>query len=316
MSKLSAFTLQSVCDTANLGLMILNPDKRVVLWNRWLVERSGIEHQKAIDQRLGELFDEPLTPIFLNCIDRALQYGLPIIMSNALHRAPIPLYRDEERSARSRIDQSIVLSSIRSSSGERCCMVQIVDASASIKREDILRAYSRKHRQDATTDSLTGISNRRSFDEYSAVALAQAQKNKKSLSIFLIDIDYFKQYNDCYGHLAGDRTLKFVATTLNAQVLRSTDLVARYGGEEFVVVMVGLKLEQVHHFAEKMRQAVAGCELPHSRSAVAEHITISIGACTGIPDDGEEMKSLLNKADQALYQAKHNGRNQVAFVVL
>ena len=132
----------------------------------------------------------------------------------------------------------------------------------------------------------------------------------------MIDVDYFKQYNDCYGHMAGDRTLKLVAKTLNAQVLRSTDLVARYGGEEFVVVMVGLKLEQVHHFAEKMRQAVAACELPHSRSAIAEHVTISIGACTGIPDDGEEMKSLLNKADQALYQAKHNGRNQVAFVVL
>jgi diguanylate cyclase (GGDEF)-like protein len=306
-----SFAMPGVVDTLDLGLMIVGPDLQIVLWNRWLTERTQIAPAAAIGQQLDAVFSEPIAPAFIAGVKRALNYGLPVLLSNALHRAPLPIYRNQALDMLNRIDQSVVLSPILSQSGQRCCMIQVLDASRSVKRENILRAYSIKLRYDASTDSLTGIANRRSFDEHGALMLNLAKKRKSAISVFMIDIDFFKQYNDHYGHSAGDQTLKIVAGALNAQILRSSDLVARYGGEEFVMVMMGLSQEQVANIAERMRSTVMQCALPHARSKVADHITISIGVCTGIPADDAEIKNLVEHADNALYQAKRNGRNQV-----
>ena len=313
MSDLSTFALPEVCDALDLGLMIVAQDLEIVLWNRWLGERTQIESSRAVGQKLDAVFGQPVAPAFIAGVRQALNYGLPVLLSNALHRAPLPIYRKQELDPDKRIDQSIVLSPIVNQSGERCCMIQILDASRSVKRENILRAYSSKLRYDATTDSLTCIANRRSFDEHGALMLAAAKKRQSPISVFMIDIDFFKQYNDHYGHSAGDETLKIVADALNAQVLRSTDLVARYGGEEFIVIMMGLTPEQAAHIAERMRVTVSQSGLRHAQSGVAEHITISIGACCGVPREDMEIKHLVQCADNALYQAKRNGRDRVFF---
>jgi diguanylate cyclase (GGDEF)-like protein len=312
-TPLSAFALPDVCDALDLGLMIVGQQWRIVLWNRWLADRTQIEQAAAVDRRLDEIFTEPVAPAFIAGVKQALSYGLPVLLSNALHRAPLPIYGKQELDMINRIDQSIVISPILNAAGERCCMIQILDASRSVKRENILRAYSSKLRYDASTDSLTGIANRRSFDEHGALMLAAAKKRKSSISVLMIDIDFFKQYNDHYGHSAGDETLKIVADALSAQVLRSTDLVARYGGEEFVVVMMGLNQEQSANVAERMRATVIQRGLPHARSKAAAHITISIGACCVVPDGETEIKHLVECADNALYQAKRNGRDQIHF---
>lgn len=313
MNDLSAFALPEVCDALDLGLMIVARDMEIVLWNRWLSERTRIEQSRAVGRRLDAVFDQPVAPAFIAGVGRALNYGLPVLLSNALHRAPLPIYRKQERDPGKRIDQSIVLSPISDKNGQRCCMIQVLDASRSVKRENILRAYSSKLRYDATTDSLTGIANRRSLDEQGALMLAAAKKRQSPISVFMIDIDFFKQYNDHYGHAAGDETLKIVADALNTQVLRSTDLVARYGGEEFIVIMMGLTPEQAANIAERMRATVGQRGLRHAQSGVAEHITISIGACCGVPGDEMEIKHLVQCADNALYQAKRNGRDRVFF---
>jgi diguanylate cyclase (GGDEF)-like protein len=305
-----SFAMQDVCNTINLGLMIIGPDMQITFWNRWLIERTRIESDDAIDKKLNEVFSEPIALAFIGGVKQALSYGLPAILSNALHGSPLPLYRGQSRDVRNRIDQSITISPIRADSGERCCMIQILDASRSVKRESILRAYSRKLRSEASTDSLTGIANRRAFDELSITTLASAKKRKSAISVFMIDIDFFKQYNDHYGHSAGDKALKAVANALNAQVLRVTDQVARYGGEEFIVLMNGLSPEQADNFAEKMRLTVTRCELPHAQSSAAEHVTISIGVYTCIPGSDVEMKELIERADRALYEAKRHGRNR------
>ena len=305
------FALQDICDAINLGLMIIDRDMQVVFWNQWLVERTQIQPAQALGNKLDAVFGEPMSPAFTAGVKRVLRYGLPVLLSNALHRAPLPLYRGPVRDIPSRIDQSIVISAMPDAAGERCCMVQIQDASRAVKRENILRAYSRKLRYDASTDSLTGIPNRRSFDENSLELLVQAKTRKTSLSVFMIDIDFFKQYNDFYGHAAGDKTLKAVADALSTQVLRSTDLVARYGGEEFIVAMTGLDRDDVDNFAEKIRATVLQCGLPHAHSTVAEHVTISIGVCTGVPATDITMANLIECADQALYEAKRKGRNRI-----
>jgi len=139
------------------------------------------------------------------------------------------------------------------------------------------------------------------------MAVADAKRQKHPLSIFMVDIDYFKPYNDYYGHIAGDSIIKLVADILKSQLSRATDIIARYGGEEFVLVLPYLPQEVAEQFAEKLRSAVFNLAIPHINSGPFHRITISVGLCTGIPENDD---NLLNKADAALYQAKQKGRNQ------
>ncbi|MFU8789541.1 MAG: GGDEF domain-containing protein [Methylobacter sp.] len=203
--------------------------------------------------------------------------------------------------------QSISMRPIRSQHNEACCLIQITDSSTSIKREKILRSHSEILKKEATTDSLTDICNRRFFDAHYEIAVADAKRQKYPLSIFMVDIDFFKPYNDHYGHIAGDTVIKQVANALKSQLSRATDIVARYGGEEFVLVMPHLAEDVAAQFAEKLRSAVFDLAIPHIKSPLFSQITISIGVCSGIPGAHDNM---LNKADTALYQAKQKGRNQ------
>ncbi len=123
----------------------------------------------------------------------------------------------------------------------------------------------------------------------------------------MIDIDFFKSYNDFYGHIAGDNAIKQVAEALKLQLSRATDIIARYGGEEFALVMPHLSQKIAKQFAEKLRSAIFNLAIPHIKPDLFNQITISIGVCTGIPENDD---NLLNKADTALYQAKQKGRNQ------
>ncbi|AKZ62811.1 diguanylate cyclase [Herbaspirillum hiltneri N3] len=160
-------------------------------------------------------------------------------------------------------------------------------------------------------DGLTNVANRRMFDSALEVEWANAVRNRTPLSLFMIDIDYFKQYNDHYGHVEGDKALQLVANTLRAQMRRPTDICARYGGEEFVMLIPGFTEEQAERFAERLRTSVNDLAIAHAKSSVQEHMTISVGVCTMTPDQGSEGKTLLRIADSALYRAKKHGRNRI-----
>lgn len=163
----------------------------------------------------------------------------------------------------------------------------------------------------AKVDGLTQISNRRCFDERIDVELARCRRNRSPLSLIICDIDCFKQYNDTYGHLAGDNCLKKVAKAIEKNFGRATDLVARYGGEEFVVLLPDTQVSDAHRMAGNMLDSVTDLSIPHRTSKARDTVSISIGvACT----DGFELISkadLIEKADGALYEAKETGRNQV-----
>jgi len=167
------------------------------------------------------------------------------------------------------------------------------------------------------TDALTQLYNRRHFDSTFHKELKRATRSRTSLSLIIIDIDFFKQFNDIYGHTAGDDCLRKVAICIKQVFKRSGDLPSRYGGEEFAIILPGCDGLELQERAETMRHAVCDLEIPHSGSKAHENLSISIGAVTYKPAVQEliapKPKDLFSEADKALYRAKARGRNQVVF---
>ena len=162
----------------------------------------------------------------------------------------------------------------------------------------------------SSTDGLTGLYNRRTFDETLAKEWKRCARESKPLAVILLDIDSFKPYNDNYGHQAGDSCLQKVAKALAGVTSRPGDIVARYGGEEFVFVLPGTDGDHAMSVAEKARSAVASMRLKHEHSKAEKFVTISLGVAHTVPSDGVKGPELVKKADAALYLAKESGRNQ------
>lgn len=163
----------------------------------------------------------------------------------------------------------------------------------------------------AQSDGLTGLANRRHFDQVLATEWNRAIRSQEPLGIILTDIDYFKKYNDTYGHQAGDDCLKLVAAALKQVTTRAGDLVARYGGEEFVAILPNTNEQGVRHVAEMMRSIVEQLKIPHQGSQVHDWVSLSLGAAAWVPSLQQTAEDLLAAADQALYQAKRLGRDRV-----
>ncbi len=162
------------------------------------------------------------------------------------------------------------------------------------------------------TDGLTGIANRRKLEHHLAHEWSRMRREKKPLALMMCDIDYFKKYNDLYGHQAGDDCLKKVAAALAGYCRRSGDLIARYGGEEFTLVLPAADREGANKLAEQIRKDIEALELKHEGSPVSDHVTLSIGVSCMIPTAGDAVENLIVAADKALYTAKEKGRNCAA----
>ena len=179
------------------------------------------------------------------------------------------------------------------------------------KRTEQLQQVNQELERLAALDGLTHIANRRSFDDYLLRTWPQQLEKSQVLSLILADIDYFKRYNDHYGHQLGDDCLIMVAQTLSQEVKRSIDLVARYGGEEFAIILPGTGLAGALQVAERVRQAVEDLALPHECSDVGEYVTLSLGVSTIVPAVERSFNQLIANTDRALYEAKAQGRNRV-----
>lgn len=164
----------------------------------------------------------------------------------------------------------------------------------------------------SVTDGLTGIPNRRALDEYLAGNWALYRKTQMPISFVMIDIDYFKPYNDNYGHQAGDRALEVVSKGIK-DCCESSDFVARYGGEEFTVIMLNTDKEEAINRAEKIRENIRLINIRHEYSKVSDRVTLSIGISTAYINTNKDYNDYIKKADKALYEAKNNGRNNCIF---
>jgi diguanylate cyclase (GGDEF)-like protein len=163
----------------------------------------------------------------------------------------------------------------------------------------------------STIDGLTGVSNRRTFDERLELEWNRGLRTSALLSLIMLDIDYFKAYNDTYGHQGGDGCLKQVASVIQETLGRSTDLLCRYGGEEFCVILPETNEAGAKTVGEKIRRAIEELKIPHSGSEILPWVTISVGTATMIPSAYTSFMNLISNADKAVYKAKLDGRNCV-----
>lgn len=163
----------------------------------------------------------------------------------------------------------------------------------------------------SNTDGLTNISNRRRFDDFLLQEWSRSIRSATPLGLVMLDIDHFKLYNDHYGHAVGDRALKQVAGTLAQQIRRPPDIVARYGGEEFVCVLPDTDLEGVDTVCNSLLNAINELAIPHQTSPIADTITVSIGATSTTPQQGDGAEALISRADTLLYESKVAGRNRL-----
>ncbi|MBF0098087.1 MAG: diguanylate cyclase [Magnetococcales bacterium] len=191
---------------------------------------------------------------------------------------------------------------------------------ARVRNHLLLKQHIDSLQQLAAIDGLTGIANRRSFDEALEMEWRRAARRGEPLALMLLDVDFFKRYNDHYGHPAGDLCLRHIAQVLSTVAQRPGDLAARYGGEEFAILAPNTHLEAIYHLAEELCERVRQLQLPHERSEVAPWVTVSIGVCSVlVPGDGstgsgrpvDSPLSLVQAADRGLYRAKQAGRNRV-----
>ena len=188
---------------------------------------------------------------------------------------------------------------------------------SALRMERLLRANFIENRllnDIAERDGLTGLYNRRMFDNLTNRLWLQAQRNQESLQIILVDIDHFKPYNDLYGHQAGDNCIRRVATIIARATKRPFDFCARYGGEEFALVLYAPSGDDSTALAEQIRRETMALNIPHAHSDAAGILTVSIGSATAEPDTKRSLAGLIQSADEALYRAKQLGRNRVLHV--
>lgn len=218
-------------------------------------------------------------------------------------------YQDEDEALLQELADRTALTLVNARQARQ---LQQANRDLEMRVEERTRELARANRQLealASCDSLTGLANRRTFDNTLEAEIQRARRDHDPLSLLLVDIDYFKKFNDRYGHVAGDDCLRKVADVLKRCFRRSTDLVARYGGEEFAVILPGLTEEQAHHKAEQLRKAVMSASLPEALEGTGL-LTVSVGICTRKVDSSLVATELIETADKALYQSKTDGRNR------
>jgi diguanylate cyclase (GGDEF)-like protein len=190
-------------------------------------------------------------------------------------------------------------------------MVVVSDVTTIKRAESALLTMTEQLKRLATTDGLTGLTNRRAMDQALETEVERARRARLPLSVLMVDVDHFKAYNDFHGHQAGDDVLKAVGSCLKGMVRRPGDVAARYGGEEFVIILPNTDEDGAHFIAESFREALHSLDLPHQASD-RRMVTASVGVATFRPGEaGVDAAGLLKRADEALYDAKAAGRDCV-----
>lgn len=291
---------------------VLDAERRVIIWNRACERLTGVKAAEVLGTRNHwcAFYDNPRY-----CLADVLALGRPDELESlyAAHTEPSEYgqgLRAENWCVMPRIGERLYLAidtgPIFDDQGKLIAVVETLRDMTEQKQAQIALQNL------AARDALTGIANRRSFDSALHLEWARAQRESQPLSLILADVDYFKRYNDNYGHPQGDECLRQVAGSIASAVYRPADLAARYGGEEFAIIMPNTDAVGALAVAERVGERIRALRLPHAHSEVADHVTLSVGVATQLPVKGNEASLLIGDADKALYAAKHGGRNRVS----
>ncbi|HSI46159.1 MAG TPA: sensor domain-containing diguanylate cyclase [Methylophilus sp.] len=206
---------------------------------------------------------------------------------------------------------------VRTPTGEPEALIGFMfDISERKKTEQQLMELQKQLEEYSYKDGLTEVANRRMFDTVLEQEWMEAKRNQHPLSLVMIDIDFFKQYNDLYGHLQGDEVLKRVAHILNHAGLRAKDFFARFGGEEFALILPETSEASAIKIAERCRNLIFKAQIPHAASKISQILTISIGVSSIVPVSNQQPKAFVEFVDGLLYQAKNDGRNRTVMAGL
>jgi len=307
--------LESIIGAVNLGAIVLDENRSIVLWNRWLERHSGWKADTVLGRDFFEVFPELQHKRIESAITQALRDNFQSLLSQSLHKSPFPLYPQAAATSdgRERMQQAVAVTPISLPGAPRHCLIQITDVTVAVGREKLLREQTMVLRSQTFSDGLTGVANRRHFDVAIDKEMRRAKRSGSPLSLLMIDIDHFKDYNDQYGHQQGDTCLKQVASALATMLNRSGDVLARYGGEEFAAILPDTEPGKALMLAEAIRKGVRALAIENGHEdGAARHITVSIGVATQSGAAPLDIDQLIGAADRALYQAKDGGRNRVA----
>ncbi|APA68337.1 sensor domain-containing diguanylate cyclase [Janthinobacterium sp. 1_2014MBL_MicDiv] len=289
---------------------VLDVHGQVMIWNRACEQLTGVPAAEVLGTReAGSCFYTDQRPTLADLLlagrggDLHAVYAQQQYRGNTGDNLCAENWCDMPRTGRRRY-LAVDASPIYGNPGELIAVVETLRDMTDEKRAHV------ELERLATRDGLTGLANRRCFDDTLHAEWQRAQRQQQALSLLMVDVDNFKQYNDSHGHQGGDLCLRKVAGAV-ASELRTNDLVARYGGEEFAVILPNQSLKGAAIVAERIRQRVERLQLPRSKQGGA-CVTVSIGAATALPGAGTELGQLIHTADCALYRAKHLGRNRIS----
>ena len=297
--------VQGICNKAPIGIFQADIHRRIVVANPELSWMLGYESSADIIASITEVASFFMEP------EQADSFLFQLYEGDQLSRFRCRLRRRDGGSIWALCYGQI----IRNAKGRRDGFYGFcIDISRTVRVEKELMRANHELRIVSILDGLTRISNRRHFDECMALEWTRHIRENESLTIILCDIDYFKRFNDSYGHQAGDAALIRIAQAISACVHRSGDLVARYGGEEFVVILPFTEISGGRHVGEVIRRAVEELAMVHEGSETTDHVTLSLGVASISPQAGAMSETLIRMADRALYAAKEMGRNRcIAF---
>ena len=275
-------------------------------WNGAAVRIFGLESQEALGRPFAALDQFPA----LACVREPLQIAAPGTRLIEIDEAV-------DRPDGTHIDLSVTVSPVLDHQGQLTGVSLIARDVGDKRRAELeLRAANRALARQATTDGLTGLANRRAFDEALESVWRSSQSSKATSSLLMMDVDFFKRFNDVFGHLAGDDCLRAISRTIRGCLCCEREIAARYGGEEFAVILPDSSPARAFQVAERIRQAVLDARILHSDSPIAPVVSISIGCATFSATQLASSASAVRCADMALSRAKNAGRNRVAMLDL
>lgn len=280
-------------DSISNGIIEIDQNKRIIYANPTALRFFSMPAEKMLGSYASQIFQVDNAEPFFSLINDSASFG-----DSVGQKIKISVH-----------NRLLSVSAVPPNHSQNNQVIVMEDITLREKAQRELIEANNKLEVLARIDGLTNVSNRRHFDELLHREWGRLKREKGELALLLCDIDYFKDFNDTYGHLGGDQCLKDIAYVINSTLQRPSDVVARYGGDEFVIILPNTILEGALHLAEEIQDSICRLTIKHEKSLVADHVTVTIGAISGFPDDTLPEDKFIWMADKALYEAKMKGRN-------